>query len=1432
MSNPILNYFDASRLYFTSYGNAVYLPKVDKKLKYNSEEHNYQVTVPAHRVDEAGNVYDPERLNDKEGNPLGDVIPSSIKTFPAINRIDHENSGIIRYFDARGKARVTSLPGLTPVTKSPSLLAVTLGSKIPVESVIYDQNGRVTDEEWDPSELSSEYYVDPEDTTKASRSRRREIAKTCVTNTDDKGVPLFLYHTNTAFRKYVNGELARLFRELSSNSLPVLSPSDGPRRPSQLGSYLGSLLVAAFHSKDHPEFLEERRNSVKKGRVDASTAPSVPHLDKDTRFLSHQVYAAAFLKDKKSALLDADPGAGKTLMMLADMLHKMDTGEVRRPCIVMPNPLLGQQKRELEAWTNNTVNFIVLNTATVSRMDPNAKEGTRGNNKTILKNGNHEAGLVEAIKLVNSAPRNTIILTSYAWLRGYPRGIEVPPFPRPNILIDDMGVDMLSLDESHFVRYNSKGEISMRAQAVMQMAPMVEYKRCYSGSIAPNTPEDIFLQTAFLDPSIFGTIDNFRSRYGKFFNDRSHKVEVWKPGAVKKIREELGKTIGLSIRRSAWLNELPELVTHHHFVALDNFQERVYEHILDWADSDSILSKLRADPRTVAQGLVATLRRFVDDHPEFSDSEVMRVIRENNIPDTFTVYDKMGDALPDEKHRRMVDLIRGASDFDQLIELAYTYQSEQEVAYDNKINDGTLEPVDSPALLAKYQAFEIFLGAPSEDPMGSQMLTGASRISPKVSAIDAILDAHFSDPDSGKVLIFSNTKVVAHHIHNHLQRSSEALYYEAAEQQALDRFKADPKIKILVAVVNSLTEGHNLQMANRIIHADLPWMPGSYDQSVARAYRLPPRGGGVSYPTVHVDILLTNRTFEVTKHARLVSKMMMTKMLTSSFDSTTDLPLVSMHPREIARLNEESKTTAYRRVFDDIRDIDRQESKIAALKFKTEPKSLTTGKLLSGSEHIVVPYTDADIRRSPRMEGPTTDRMGVLDPEIMFLNFGWWLAIDYGTPVSVLTKGINGALLINRYFPKTMAREFSNIKDYNEIVSELDSGTPPVNISNLQTLNAQVSGKAPLHVNFPTARIKYAGVVRTGAVKLRPVDRATTSQILRSGLPDDASLRQMSAMLSEVSEGEEVSPLQVVFAVSYLNATKQKIPKKEEDRHEFLSLLYTQSKTLPIRTRKALLSLVPPSFSFSAPPSPPEPPSVDVSVPADAPASPSVPPSASSVDGLTMEPSSKVVTKDGNLFVDLELISLGSGPPASPAGRSNYLAFSGKNADASSALTSFGFSEIPSLSGKVLFFLGEASAAVKKSLDDFSRRIYPNGYSLKDLDAYIETLKKYGMSEDEVSSIFGSETSSRLVDLDVDKDNEDDYDDNGLSEIAKELEADDENLSLPEAPMIPAISEKPPGEDALSEKNRIPSFSDEELGAMIPKMSSYEELTRKIFSDD
>lgn len=140
----------------------------------------------------------------------------------------------------------------------------------------------------------------------------------------------------------------------------------------------------------------------------------------------------------------------------------------------------------------------------------------------------------------------------------------------------------------------------------------------------------------------------------------------------------------------------------------------------------------------------------------------------------------------------------------------------------------------------------------------STAMLGGRDYSAKADALEDLLDIH---AEYHKFIIFSNFRGFINILADRLQKYNPAIVMGGMkESQVADevrnKFINDDGCRIMLCTIDAAGEGLNLQVADRVVFADLPWVPKSITQCVGRARRR-----GQDKP-VHVYRLITDGTVD------------------------------------------------------------------------------------------------------------------------------------------------------------------------------------------------------------------------------------------------------------------------------------------------------------------------------------------------------------------------------------------------------------------------------------------------------------------------------------------------------------------------------------------------------------------------------------------
>jgi len=720
-------------------------------------------------------------------------------------------------------------------------------------------------------------------------------------------------------------------------------------RRNMYGNWKNSVHIEEIADKiDGPEVV----NRVADERLAFQTAtidqmPEVPHLSKDIKLFPHQAKTGAQLDQKNRAFVSAVMGAGKTSMFYSDAMIAIKNGKAKRPAVVMPTNTVEQQVDELKHKFGDYVNIIGLT------------------NQSFRKMGKGDERFETLKKLIIEAPPNTIVLVAYEWLSLEPESYDTGKtrknktpmmakrYTRGTFLTDECGVDMVILDECHRI----KNIDTARAKATMALSS-APVKRVGSGTLFPNTPDDVVGPASFLDPTLFGSHEEFCKRYS--LETVRSKVVSFTPEMLKEVRNDLLEYGMVNIRRTAWMHMMPDRTETIHTTRLSPQLQKLYEALYN-----ATISKIEGDP---------VLSKYWKEFAEDVGAEDLDIDENGFLLTILGRIDQFVSAPDSKMGGNIQDLIDEAQN--------------AETAEEKKAAKEKLDGMGA-TLLRIRGAIE---NMPEMD-----------RASPKVRKAAEIIDKHFADPSNvlktedgrefeGKVIVFVSNVDTAKHFQKYLPMLASSVteaeigFFKADSKgrRALAEFK-DPfsNMKVLCAVDAGLREGHNLQVANRVIRGSLLWTPGAMEQTYARVYR-----PGTLANEVFIDIIVTENTLEVAKFGRLLSKYDAIQRVNSEFedDSTEELPPISMNIKNIETYTSMSMLDEYMDRYNKAAEFDLAESKRLQAEYGSEFIDRAGGRL-PGADLItgLLPYYDEEDAYRPVKVRVMDRQLVISDPD----SFEW-----------------------------------------------------------------------------------------------------------------------------------------------------------------------------------------------------------------------------------------------------------------------------------------------------------------------------------------------------------------------------------------------------------------------------------------------------------
>lgn len=590
----------------------------------------------------------------------------------------------------------------------------------------------------------------------------------------------------------------------------------------------------AYFDAVHPVYRAETR-AYREQQLDPEyQTESIPYIEEGKFLQPHQNRCMNKLRGSpKLAVLSVAAGGGKTVLAITDFLKELKKGNVKRGLIMCPSHLVAQYVKEVVDFVNGRLNVIAVSSYTV------ATHGVDG-----------------LSKLIQSAPPNSFVVADYNLVKGTTKNLPVgyggarTPYQPVIEMLMSFNFDWVCMDESHTLK-NSESNM---ARAISKLVTTIPYKRIMSGTLMPDSIQDLVQQVNMLDPTVFGTHADFVTKYSEDGKDRGKRTR-WKEGYANDIMRDLKERVTLvEAHRKEWAALLPKLVeSARDDLYLTPAQQSVYDDVL--------------------MQTVAELSKLPKNHA------VKKLFSAMNK--TGGEEDKAGEGEGDEESDDGVDLS----------------------------DDLTAEQL----LRRSTQALEEFVSNPTSHALGRERLSGNDLVSPKVHALVEVINKHIADGVPGKILVFCNYRDTAEHIYQNLPADLKArtIHYTAENKTAcVAEFSGNDEKLIMVGVETSMNTGLNLQMASHLVRVDTVWTPGALEQGNSRVLR-PNVKTAEFREKVYITWLLVQRTIDCTKSVYLFSKRVLVGLVENYGNPLFDrVPALTPIPLSLDVIAESNTTTS------------------------------------------------------------------------------------------------------------------------------------------------------------------------------------------------------------------------------------------------------------------------------------------------------------------------------------------------------------------------------------------------------------------------------------------------------------------------------------------------------------------------------------------
>lgn len=267
-----------------------------------------------------------------------------------------------------------------------------------------------------------------------------------------------------------------------------------------------------------------------------------------------------------NVILPVDTGGGKSSIIIYDILREMGRGQKGPFLILCPSHLVSNYVREFVYFTNAEVNVIPVTNYTINRH-----------------------GYERLQTMIERAPVNTVLIADFNSIRNKASSIAygVAPtkvFPAIEFL-RQFAPQYVAIDESHYLRNRNA-----RQEAVARLVSDIPKIRLASGTLVANVLLDLVAQFALMDPTLFGTEEDFIKKYAA--GSTSNKI-VYKDGAEQEVNRALRSScLFAKAQKKEWAAILPFPLEQIHGVKLSDKQLEVYQKIFE----QSFIEALKADP--------------------------------------------------------------------------------------------------------------------------------------------------------------------------------------------------------------------------------------------------------------------------------------------------------------------------------------------------------------------------------------------------------------------------------------------------------------------------------------------------------------------------------------------------------------------------------------------------------------------------------------------------------------------------------------------------------------------------------------------------------------------------------------------------------------------------------------------------------------------
>lgn len=600
----------------------------------------------------------------------------------------------------------------------------------------------------------------------------------------------------------------------------------------------------------------------------------------------HQRDTQAYLRKETPppfAILALEPGGGKTGQGVIDMtcmaMDMLETGEKVRPLVICPNGLVGTWCADIKYFLGNNWNAFPITADVMKRWGPE-----------------------RLAQYAMSAPPNTIFVTSMTFIQLRNSKLCIGN-TRMNVsenmeFIRRLNCNYVAIDESHNLK--NFGKARHEAVKTLTTSTQVKWLRLLTGTIMPDRAKDIEGQIALYSPLIFraGEIADIKATDNDVeavdVEVAGVKIATYTPLNAKRAVDKLMHYSAFIVKkRKEWAWMLPAPIerfipvgmvgsaeeTDPEELELQKLHQELYETVLKMTE-EAIEELLKQQAKALADG------DGDEDDPSGDGAPTPNGLLEQNLArfERLIIAPQFDDAFKDVFKEKGANFKSRKAK--RVAQLAYEHFHTQKWNRNGQyLGDKGARPIREYDLVDYEGQLYVATKYDKVRPEFVELPKSTIGVPPPE------LPEYWKPEPRGKLIIITRYNKSANAIYEALMPEQRAVAVKFTgdektdKQKAFNAFKTDPAVQILIANEQGMSEGHNLQMASRMIRCESPWGPGALNQTSARIFRPDPKGaiGGVmARDVIYLDWVLCNNTMEVPKLARVISKQFQIQRFTES----------------------------------------------------------------------------------------------------------------------------------------------------------------------------------------------------------------------------------------------------------------------------------------------------------------------------------------------------------------------------------------------------------------------------------------------------------------------------------------------------------------------------------------------------------------------